>query len=143
MGKECDPATKKGVFVSTEGIGKWVGRLLLITIIPAFAFIWTLNERVIKLESPEGAINRIKTLEEALLPVLVEYNLHVILEERGVHLPSAEPPPLRAPEIAEDAEEEFFPPPPPKPKEEVIDTLRREAKNRSYEQIQRPPEERK
>lgn len=60
---------------------KILNGILLSAITGTFVFLWTINNRLTVIESKQDLSVRVSNLEDALLPVLVEYRLQKELEK--------------------------------------------------------------
>jgi len=60
---------------------KLLTTLLSGSLIAVFAWMWTINERVAKIESPDSMISRVETLERLIFPIGVEYEVRKRMEE--------------------------------------------------------------
>jgi len=61
--------------------GKLLTTIFGAAIIGAFAWMWTMNERVAKIESPDSMKSRVETLEKLIFPIGVEYEVRKRMEE--------------------------------------------------------------
>ncbi len=68
---------------------KFVATVLGAAVVAAFAWMWTINERVAKIESPDSMLSRVETLERLIFPIGVEYEVRKRLEDS---ITGAEPP---------------------------------------------------
>lgn len=61
--------------------GKLLTTVLGACLIGAFVWMWQINERVAKIESPESMMSRVETLEKLIFPIGVEYEVRKRMEE--------------------------------------------------------------
>lgn len=54
---------------------KLVAGVIMAAIIGGFTWIWKINERVARIESPESMMSRVETLEKLIFPISVEYEV--------------------------------------------------------------------
>ena len=129
---------------------QWLTRKIIpLAIAAAFVFLWTINERVTKLESAEAIKARVANMEAALLPVLIAYGIRSGLAEEGVDISASEPAALSE-EPDEASDSGIAPDLAVAPNTGAVDedeppTVRAEewARNQIYEQRALPPKSRK
>ncbi len=61
--------------------------LLGTAVVAGFAWMWKMNERVAKIESPDSMISRVQTLERLIFPIGVEYEVRKRMEAIGPPAP--------------------------------------------------------
>jgi len=54
---------------------KLLTTMLGAALVGAFVWMWQINERVAKIESPESMMSRVETLEKLIFPIGVEYEV--------------------------------------------------------------------
>lgn len=53
-------------------------------IVGGFTFMWSMNARVATLEANQSIVDRVETLENALMPVLIEFKLQKEIEKMAL-----------------------------------------------------------
>lgn len=91
--------------------------LLGAAIIGAFAWMWRINERVARIESPSSMVSRVETLEKLTFPIAVEFEVRKRVEAETT---GSEP-------VREDAPERAMPPRVRVPPNTAVDPKLREA----------------
>lgn len=66
---------------------KVLAALLTAATIGAFAWVWNINERVAKIESPDSMISRVETLERLMFPIGVEHEIRKRMEAMETEAP--------------------------------------------------------
>ncbi len=61
--------------------GRVLGTLVVAGLIAAFTWMWNINDRITSLESPEALAIRVKTIEDLIFPMAVEYEVRKRLGE--------------------------------------------------------------
>jgi len=124
---------------------------------PLVAWVWNVERRITSVEAAQDLVNRVKTLEDALLPVLVRYKMDDELRKMGIleGAPAEEDEAVPEEEVAmrpPEAPEEEGPPeearrefkhrvrePSPEERKEIEEKLREEADKWAREKIQQRP----
>lgn len=91
---------------------KFFAIILGAAVIAAFAWMWTINERVAKIESPDSMLSRVEMLEKLIFPIGVEYEVRKRMEEERIAdgiAPDIAVPPNQAvaPEVRDAAEDDI------------------------------------
>jgi len=109
-----------------------IGISLLTAIIIALGgWIWHSEGRFSRLEASQNVVERVSKLENALLPVLVEYRMREEMKRLGINLETDEEAPAEKPK------------PSPKPvrgksRKEIETEVREKAREWANQQIQQP-----
>lgn len=80
----CRKATSEVLIYNMQiniDAGKALGTICVSAIIAVFVWMWTINERVAKIESPDSMISRVETLEKLIFPIGVEYEVRKRMEK--------------------------------------------------------------
>lgn len=103
---------------------KLVTGALSTVLIGGFTFLWTVNNRVTALEQSKNLAERVEKLENALLPVLVEYKMQQEIKKLGLNSTATPPPPPTSPTYTDPSYSSFN-----------EETIRNQAENWAKEQI--------
>jgi len=115
---------------------KLLTTLLGAAVIAGFAWMWKMNERVARIESPDSMISRVETLEKLIFPIGVEYEVRKRME---IIDPPTLPPPTSTSEhssgIAPSIEMPPNSPVDPKLREKAEDDIRSMIEQRPIEEV--------
>ena len=106
--------------------------------IAVFAWMWAINERVAKIESPDSMLSRVETLEKLIFPIGIEYEVRKRMEEVASEPP---PPSSGIPSLNENIAPRFEVPPnqavDPKLREAAEDNVRSMIEQRPLEEVKK------
>jgi len=107
---------------------KWT---IVVLIIPFGIWLWNLDTRLTTLESHESLMTRVKNIEDALVPILIEFRVETELARRLLQENEDEPLPIALNRVPEARH---------LPREEV-DRVTKDAEKWAREQIRQEPTE--